>query len=445
MDMVGEGFLKTLKNSLDEGKVSIEEDQACKRILLAKESLGLFEDPYRYCDTVRAKKELLSESNRAFAREVAGKSFVLLKNDKNILPLKKSGKIAVIGPLADSRRNMLGTWSVSGDFTKAVTVIEGIRNVVGIQAEIRFAKGVNITDNLAFAKKVNVFGQEVVIDERTPKAMIAEAVKIANQSDVIIAVVGEAADMSGESSSMAEIGLQPCQRKFLEALKATGKPMIMVLYNGRSMTLNWESENMDAILDAWCGGTEGANAVTDVIFGDVNPSGKLTTSFPVHVGQIPVYYSMLPSGSPDTVRTGNKFLSNYLDIPNEPLYHFGYGLSYTNIEYGNIQQSGDILGPNSPITCSVNVKNSGSRPGSEIVQMYIRDVVGSISRPMKELKGFEKIEMKAGESKMVTFSIDEALLKFYNGNLDYVAEPEEFEVFIGANSEDVEKVSFVLQ
>jgi beta-glucosidase len=335
MDMVGEGFLMTLKSSFDEGRISQHQiDAACRRILEAKQKLGLFDDPFRYFDEKRAKEDIFTKEHREFARKVGPETFVLLKNKNNILPISKSGKIAVVGPLADSRRNMLGTWSVSGDHNLAVTVLEGIKNVVGNKAEILYAKGANISDDPAFAKRVNAFGEEIVIDKRTPETMIEEAVLAAKKADVVVAVMGEAADMSGESSSLAHIGLQPGQVKLLEALKKVGKPIILVLYNGRPMTLVWENENMDAILDVWFGGTEGGNAVADVLFGDEVPSGKLTTSFPVHVGQIPVYHSMLNTGRPDNGGQ-TKFRTNYLDIPNQPLYPFGYGLSYTTFFYGD--------------------------------------------------------------------------------------------------------------
>ncbi|MCB0632953.1 MAG: beta-glucosidase BglX [Lewinella sp.] len=445
MDMVGEGFLTTLKKSLAEGKIAERDiDQACERVLLAKEKLGLLDDPYRYFDEERAAKEILSASNRAFARQVATQSQVLLKNEKNLLPLAKKGTIAVIGPLADSRRNMMGTWSVSGDFDKSVTVMEGIRNVVGNRATIRYAKGANISDDPEFARKVNAFGEEIKIDERTPDAMLKEALQIAKNSDVIVAVVGEAADMTGEASSMANIGLQPSQKRLLEALKGTGKPIVMVLFNGRPMTLTWENENMDAILDVWFGGIEAGNGVADVLFGDASPSGKLTTSFPVSVGQIPVYHSMLNTGRPYNGEQASKFKSNYLDIPNEPLYPFGYGLNYTTFEYSDLSISGSELKRDGSLTVNVTVKNTGTRAGSEIVQMYIRDVVGSISRPKRELKGFEKIQLAVGESKTVTFTIDEELLKFYNYDLNFVAESGEFQVFVGPNSRDTEMKTFNL-
>lgn len=340
---------------------------------------------------------------------------------------------------------MLGTWSVSGDYTKAVTVMEGIKTVAGGQCTIRYAKGANLSDDTTFAKKVNVFGQEIEIDKRSPDVMLSEALALARQSDVIIAVVGEAADMTGEAASMADIGLQASQRKLLEALKKTGKPIVMILYNGRPMTIDWESKNMDAILDVWFGGTEGANAVADVLFGDQSPQGRLTTSFPVHVGQIPVYHAMLNTGRPYHGEAFSKFKSNYLDIPNEPLYPFGYGLTYSSCQYGNPDISNATLQGGGTIKVSIPVMNSGTRPVTETVQMYIRDVVGSISRPMKELKGFEQITLQPGESKTVSFDIKESLLKFYNTRLEYIAEPGLFEVFVGPNARDVKKVDFVLK
>ncbi|MEO5581263.1 MAG: beta-glucosidase BglX [Saprospiraceae bacterium] len=446
MDMVGEGFLTTLKKSLDEKKVTVQEiNDACKRILIAKYQLGLFDDPYRYFDTIRARQDILSADHRAFARKAACKSFVLLKNEHDLLPLKKSGKIAVIGPLADSRRNMLGTWSVSGDPDKSITVIEGIKSVAGDAATVRYAKGSNLSDDTTFTKKVNVFGPEILIDKRSPAAMLDEAISVAKQSDIIIAVVGEAADMTGEASSMAHIGLQASQIRLLEALKKTGKPIVMVLFNGRPMTLQWESKNMDAILDVWFGGTEGGNAVADVLFGDIDPEGKLTTSFPVAEGQIPVYHAMLNTGRPYSGEAFSKFKSNYLDIQNDPLYPFGYGLHYTTFNYGEPGINNTVLQGGGKVMANIQISNTGSRESAEIVQLYIRDVVGSISRPMKELKGFQRILLKPGENKTVSFTIDESMLKFYNSSLVYGSEPGQFEVFIGPNSRDTRKVSFELK
>lgn len=446
MDMVSEGFLNTLKKSLDEKKVTEAEiTEACRRVLIAKQKMGLFEDPYKYLDTVRAAKEILSAEHRAFGRKAAAKSFVLLKNENNILPLKKSGSIAVVGPLADSRRNMLGTWSVSGDPEKAVTVLDGIKSVAGSGVKISYAKGANLSDDSSFAKKVNVFGSEIVIDKKSPEAMISEAVAIAKLSDVIIAVMGEAADMTGEASSMADIGLQPSQKRLLEALKKTGKPIVMVLYNGRPMTLSWEDKNMNAILDVWFGGTEGGHAVADVLFGDASPEGRLTTSFPMHVGQIPVYHSVLNTGRPYNGEEFSKFKSNYLDIPNDPLYPFGYGLTYSTVSYGDPTVSNKTLQGNGTIKVSAQIVNNGTKEVNETVQLYIRDLVGSISRPLKELKGFEKVSLKPGESKTVSFTVDESMLKFYNSNLVYGSEPGDFEAFIGPNARDAKKIGFSLK
>jgi beta-glucosidase len=445
MDMVSEGFLTTLKKSFDEGKVTQKDiDNACLRILMAKERLGLLDDPYKYFDEGRAKVEILSAENRAFARKAAAASFVLLKNENNILPIKKGAKIALVGPLADSRRNMLGTWSVSGDHEKAVTVIEGLKSLSTNPQNILYAKGANISDDKDFARRVNAFGEEIVIDTRSPEEMIKEAVDAAQNADIIVAVMGEAADMSGESSSMTDISLQPSQKKLLAALKATGKPIVMVLYNGRPMVITDEMRDMDVVLDVWFGGTEGGNAVADVLYGDVNPSGKLTTSFPVNMGQIPVYHGMLNTGRPDA---GNqaKFRSNYLDAPNAPLLPFGYGLSYTTFEYGKPMISNSKLVKGKTINVTINVKNTGNRAGHEVIQMYIRDVVGSISRPLKELKGFEKIYLKPSETKDVVFTIDESLLKFYNEALEHKAEAGSFQVMIGTNSVDVQRVDFVLE
>ncbi|HMS68381.1 MAG: beta-glucosidase BglX [Saprospiraceae bacterium] len=445
MDMVGEGFLNTLKKSLDAGLITEAEiNLACSRILRAKEQMGLLDDPYKYCDEKRGETEILSAANRNQARKTAAASFVLLKNDGDILPLQKSGKIAVIGPLADSRRNMLGTWSVSGDPEKSVTVLEGIKSVTGGKAQINYAKGANISDDPIFVKKVNVFGEEITIDSKSPEQLLEEAYEVAKQSDVIIAVMGEAADMTGEASSMAHIGLQSNQRKLLEKLKSVGKPIVLVLYNGRPMILNWEDKAMDAILDVWFGGTEGGNAVADVLFGDVSPSGKLTTSFPVAEGQIPVYHSMLNTGRPYGGQEASKFMSNYLDIPNAPLYPFGYGLTYTNFEYSNLSLSGNTMKPSDKIVVSFSIKNTGKKAGTETAQLYIQDVVGSISRPLKELKGFSKVSLAPGESKIVKFEISEEMLKFYNSKLEFKSESGKFKVYVGGNSRDLISGEFEL-
>lgn len=445
MDMVGEGFLTTLKKSLAEKKVTREKiEDACKRILEAKYKLGLFADPYRYCNEERAKKEVLSAANRKEAREFAEHSFVLLKNANQVLPLKISGSIALIGPLANDKTNMLGTWAVSGNSESAIPVLEGLKNIAGQNVTIRYAKGANISNDTSFAKKVNVFGTRIDIDKRSPQQMIDEAVEIANQSDVIVAVVGEASEMSGESASRSHINIPTSQLKLLKELKKTGKPLVLVIMSGRPLTLNWEKENADGILFTWHAGHEAGNAIADVLFGNYNPSGKLTTSFPRNVGQIPVHYNHLNTGRPNAGDVFQKFRSNYLDVENSPLFPFGYGLSYTNFTYSDIKLSAQSMKLTGKITATVTVTNTGEYDGEEVVQLYLRDMVASIARPVKELKGFQKIWLKKGETKEVSFTISIEDLKFYNSDLQYVAEPGTFKVFVGGNSEEVKEAQFTL-
>ncbi len=442
MDMVGEGFLTTLKKSLSEKKVSqIEIDKACRRILEAKYKLGLFSDPYRgLSQTIPAEK---SETlYRKEAREIATHSFVLLKNEKQILPLQKSGTLAVIGPLADSKRNMLGTWSVSGDWQQSVSVLEGLKNVAGNAVKINYAKGANISDDSDFVKRVNTLGIEIDIDKRSPESMIEEAISIAKKSDIVLAVVGEAADMSGESSSRASIDIPESQQLLLKALVKTGKPIVLVLFNGRPIILNWESKNIPAILDVWFGGTEAGNAIADVLFGNYNPSGKLTTSFPYSVGQIPVYYNHLNTGRPFHIGDGTKFKSDYLDIPNEPIYPFGFGLSYTSFSYSNIQINKSTFKANEKMEIQATITNTGNYDGEETAQLYIQDMVGSIARPVKELKGFQKVLLKKGEAKQILFKLSSEDLKFYNKDLQWVFEPGAFKLFVGTDSEHTTELSF---
>ncbi|WP_205512934.1 beta-glucosidase BglX [Longitalea arenae] len=444
MDMVGEGFLTTLQKSLKEGKVTTKQiDDACRRILEAKYKLGLFQDPYRYINEARADKEILTEENRKAAREIATRSMVLLKNERQILPLKKTGTIALIGPLADNHSEMLGTWAVSGDKTKSVTIKQGIQNVAGTGLQIIYAKGANITDDTAFAKRISPFAEPTEIDARSPDTLIREAVEAAGKADVVVAVVGEAAEMSGESASRTELDLPGSQRKLIEALAKTGKPLVVVLMNGRPLAIPWLHQQAPAILEAWFAGTEAGNAIADVLFGNYNPSGKLTTSFPRSVGQIPIYYNHKNTGRP--YEGGSpKFKSNYLDEVNEPLYPFGYGLSYTTFTYDTVTLSQTVLRPGQSITASVMVKNAGNLTGEETVQLYIRDLVGSVARPVKELKGFQKVQLNAGELKKVEFTITENDLKFYNSDLKYVSEPGDFKLYIGTNSRDVKEAAFRL-
>ena len=445
MDMVSDGFMGTLEKSVKDGKVSEEEiNTACRRMLEAKYRLGLFDDPYKFCDTKRAKKEIFTPEHRAVAREIAGKSFVLLKNEGNLLPLQRKGKIALIGPLANTRANMPGTWSVAAVSSRYSTLLEGLQKSVGNKAEILYAKGSNLMYDAKMEADATMFGREMR-DNRSDKEMLDEALKVAAQSDVIVAALGESSEMSGESSSRTNLEMPDAQHDLLKALLATGKPVVLVHFSGRPTVLSWEEENVPAILNVWFGGSEAADAIADVIFGDVVPSGKLTTSFPRNVGQVPIHYNEFNTGRPLLGGWFTKFQTGYLDSPNTPLYPFGYGLSYTTFEYSDITLSANSMTENGKITASVTVKNTGNYDAEEIVQLYIRDLVGSVSRPVKELKGFERISLKKGESKTVTFTIDAELLKFYNSELNFVCEPGEFNVMIGPNSRDVKTASFELK
>lgn len=439
MDMVGEGFLTTLTKSLNQRKVTQQQiDLACRRILEAKYKLGLFDDPYRYCDEKRAQTEIFTDANRKAAREIASQSFVLLKNQNNILPLKKNGTIALIGPLADNKENMPGTWSVATDFSKATSLLTGLKEVTGNNVKILHARGSNLDEDSLFEERAGMFGKSLHRDSRPAGELIQEAVNMANQSDVIVVALGESSEMSGESSSRSNIEIPQAQLNLLKALLKTGKPVVLVLFTGRPLVLKWESENVPVILNVWFGGSEAGTAIADVLFGDVNPSGKLTTSFPQNIGQVPIYYNHKNTGRPlPKGQWFQKFRSNYLDVSNDPLYPFGYGLSYTTFSYGDVKLSSKVLKGNQTLKATVNVTNSGNKNGKEVVQLYIRDVVGSITRPVKELKGFQKIDLKSGETKTVTFNITPNDLKFYNYDLKYDWEPGEFEVMIGSNSKDV--------
>lgn len=441
MDMVGEGFLTTLKKSLKEGKISEADiNNSCRLILEAKYKLGLFEDPYRYCDPERAKKEIFTKENLAFARKVAGESFVLLKNQNQLLPLKKSGTIGVIGSLADSKENMSGTWSVAVQLDACKSVKGAIEQMIGNNGKVLFAKGSNLVYDSLYEDRATLFGRAIKRDGRTDEEMKNEALQVAAQSDVVVAVIGESSEMSGECSSRSDIRIPDAQRDLLQALVKTGKPVVLVLFTGRPLELKWESENVPAILNVWFGGIESGTAIADVLFGDVNPAGKLTTTFPQSVGQIPMYYSHKNTGRPLAEgKWFEKFRSNYIDVSNEPVYPFGYGLSYTTFKYGDIQLSKQNLKGNEKLTASVTITNTGNFKGKEVVQLYIRDLVGSVTRPVKELKGFQKIELAPGESKNVSFDITTEQLKFYNSDLKYVWEPGEFDIMIGGSSENVKK------
>ncbi len=446
MDMVSEGFLNTLAASLKSGKVTEEQiNTACRRILEAKYKLGLFDDPYRYCDLSRPAKDIYTPEHRAVARKTAAESFVLLKNENNLLPLSGNQTIAVIGPLADTRSNMPGTWSVAARLDVPATVIEGLKATGGDQLNLLYAKGCNLTDDPVLEESSTMFGRSLNRDMRTEEELRAEALAIAAQADVIVAAMGEASEMSGESSSKVDINIPDVQKRLLAELVKTGKPVVLVLFTGRPLTLVWEDTHVPSILNVWFGGSEAGYAIGDVLFGNVNPGGKLVATFPRHVGQIPLYYNHLNTGRPASDRGFEKFRSNYLDEKNAPLYPFGYGLSYTTFSYSDIELSNSTLDMNGNLTASVTVTNTGSRAGAEVVQLYIRDLIASISRPVKELKGFEKITLNPGESRKVNFTITPELLKFYNSNLEYVAEPGEFDLMIGTNSRDVKSIRFTLQ
>lgn len=447
MDMVGEGFLTTLKKSLEEKKVTIEQiNNAVTLILNAKYDLGLFEDPYKYCDEKRAKTEIFTASSRDEARKTAAQSLVLLKNQNQVLPLKKSGTIAVIGPLGDAENNMSGTWSVATKKGTSIPLLQGIKEVAGKSTKVLYAKGSNLYYDETFETNATMFGKTLNRDKRTKEEMLAEALKIANQADVIVAALGESAEMSGESSSRTNLEIPQAQKDLLNELLKTGKPVVLVLFDGRPLVLNDENATVPAILNVWFAGSEAGYAIADVLFGDVNPSGKLTTTFPRSVGQVPIYYAHKNTGRPLMNSEGKfeKFRSNYIDERNEPLFPFGYGLSYTNFKYSNLKISSDKMNINGKVNVTIDVTNTGNYDGKETVQLYIRDVVGSVTRPVRELKAFQKITLKKGEKQTVTFEISVEDLKFYNSDLKFVAEPGEFEVFVGGSSNADKKVNFNL-
>ena len=468
MDMVSDGFVGTLKKSIQEGKVSMMTlNTACRRILEAKYKLGLFDDPYKYCDPKRPARDIFTRAHRDAARRIASESFVLLKNDNQTLPLKPTGTIAVIGPLADTRSNMPGTWSVAAVLDRSPSLIEGLREMVGRMDEmplnqpnepwyiplmenganinLLYAKGSNLISDAAYEERATMFGRSLNRDNRTDAELLKEALETANKADVIVAALGESSEMSGESSSRTDLNLPDVQQTLLKELVATGKPVVLVLFTGRPLILNWEQDNVPAILNVWFGGSEAAYAIGDVLFGRVNPSGKLTMSFPQNVGQIPLYYAHKNTGRPlHDGKRFEKFRSNYLDVTNEPLYPFGFGLSYTTFAYSDISLSQSSMDMQGMITASVDVSNTGLLPGGEVVQLYIRDLVGSTTRPVKELKGFERIYLQPGQTRTVTFKIAPEMLKFYDYDLQYVIEPGDFQVMIGSNSRDVKTAAFTV-
>ena len=444
MDMCSNAFIAQLAGLLQSGRVSQKDiDTACRRVLEAKYKLGLFDDPYRFCEPKRLKTDLYTEEHRKAARDMAAETFVLLKNE-HLLPLKKQGKIALIGPLADNRSNMVGCWSTGDTPELYSTLKEAMERAVGDKAQVLFAQGCNIYADEA-TQNGATFGRPIDrVDDAQAKA---EALRVAAEADVIVCAMGEMAEMSGESSSRAVISLPCVQMSLLKALVATGKPVVLLNFSGRPTVMSWEAENVPAILNVWFGGSETGDAICDVLFGEKSPSGHLTMTMPKALGQIPIYYNHLNTGRPvpEGVKEYRKYQSNYIDVRNDPLYPFGYGLSYTTFEYGKPRLSGTTMNANGTLTLTVNVKNTGKYDADEVVQLYIRDVAASISRPVKELKGFERISLKAGESRDVNFTIDVDMLKFYNSDLQFVAEPGDFEVMVGGNSRDVQSLKFSLQ
>ena len=456
MDMCSNAFVKHLTQSIQEGKVSEEDiNMACRRILEAKYKLGLFSDPYRYCDIKRSKNEIYTLENRKVAREVAAKTFVLLKNEGNILPLKKEGKIALIGPLADTRNNIAGTWSVAQTPEKYATIKEAMENALEGKATLLYTQGCNIWRNQQLQKNGEFDKPLNWGDENELKK---EALKIAKEADVIVCAMGESADMSGECGSRTNLEMPDVQHELLAELVKLGKPVVLLNFAGRPTVLSWEKQYVPAIMNVWFGGSEMGDALCDVIFGDKVPSGKLTTSMPKTTGQAPIYYNHQNTGRPvpDDNKKFAKYASNCLDVSNGPLYPFGYGLSYTTFEYSNFKlssQEADINGNQEAtewqngkkITATVTVENTGSRDADEVVQLYIRDMVASISRPVKELKGFQRIHLVAGESKEVRFEITPDMLKFYNIELKHVIEPGDFQIMVGANSKEVKTLKFTVK
>ena len=452
MSMADSRYLEQLPDLVKSGEVPVRLiDEAVREVLGAKYDMGLFQDPYRRIGTAAqdpADVNAESRLHRAEARAAARKSLVLLENRNQTLPLKKGGTVAVIGPLADAPIDIMGSWSAAGKATQSVTLLQGMRDALAGRGQVRYARGANMTDDervVGYLNFLNWDNPEVVQDKRSPGEMIAEAVETARQADTIVVAVGESRGMSHEASSRTTLSLPGSQQTLLRALRTTGKPLVVVLMNGRPLTINWERDNADALLEAWYPGTEGGHAIADVLFGDENPSGKLPISFPRSLGQIPTYYNHLRIGRPFTPGKPPNYTSQYFEEESGPLYPFGYGLSYTTFSLSDVALSGQTLPRNGQITASVTVKNTGTREGETVVQLYIQDVTASVVRPVKELKDFRKVMLKPGESRVVSFPIGEDKLRFYNGKLEYVAEPGDFNVQVGLDSASVRQQRFTLQ
>jgi beta-glucosidase len=447
LSMNDKAYGEELPALVKSGEVSVKEvDNAVREVLGAKWDMGLFANPYLRIGAAvddPADRNAENRLHREEARDVARKSIVLLKNERNTLPLKKQGTIAVIGPLAKSSLDMMGSWSAAGLARQTVSAYDGLANAVGDKAKLLYAAGSNVTDNQEAIAYLNNMDDKIHIDGRPEQEMIDEAVKVAQQSDVIVAVVGESRNMSHEAASRVDLVLPGRQRDLIRALKATGKPLVLVLMNGRPMALGEENQLADAMVESWFLGTEGGNALADVLLGDYNPSGKLPMTFPRSVGQVPAYYNHLNTGRPYRPNDSN-YTSNYFEEPTSPLFPFGYGLSYTQFSVSDITLSINKMTRKDKLTATVQVKNTGKVAGETVVQLYLRDVAASLSRPVKELKNFQKIMLKPGEEKSVSFTVTEQDLKFFNPSLQFAAEAGEFKLMIGLDSEDVKETTFNL-
>lgn len=427
MDMESSAYVEHLVALVKEGKVkeSIIDD-ATRRILKVKFELGLFDDPYKYCDETR---ELATVGKLEFQEEVldmAKKSIVLLKNEKELLPLKKSGqKIALIGALANDKTSPLGSWRIAADDNSAVSVLEGLQKYTG--NTLSYVKGADVTEGrtqFIWETKINT----------TDKSGFAEAIAVAKQADVVVMVLGEHGLQSGEGRSRTDIGLPGVQQELLEAIYKVNPNVVLVLNNGRPLAIPWADENIPAIVEGWHLGTQSGNAIAQVLYGDYNPSGKLPMTFPRNVGQVPIYYNYKNTGRPVMNEPESVFWSHYIDQENTPLYPFGHGLSYSKFEYSNLQLSSKAFAKNGKIEVSVNIKNTGKVAGKEVVQLYIRDLIGSVTRPVKELKGFEMIELQPNETRKVVFTIDEKTIEYFTANRKWEAEAGDFKVFLGGSS-----------
>jgi len=443
MDMCSELYITQLEKLLEEKRISQKQiDEACYRVLQAKYRLGLFDDPYRYNDKERGKTELFKAENREAARKITASTFVLLKNDNDLLPLEKKGKIALIGPMANNQSQLRGCWSVPSDHTLYTTIFDAMKQRLAGAAEVRYAEGCHYSYDATLEQRFLWYDQP---STRSHQELLNEALATARWSDVVVAILGEAKEMTGEAASMSDIEMQASQRDLLDALVKTGKPVVLLLANGRPMVLKHESETVPAILDIWFPGSEAGDAICDVLFGDVAPQGHLTTTFPQNAGQLPLYYNHKNTGRPIGENDYGKFTSGYLDVTNAPLYPFGWGLTYTTFELSDIKLSSDKLDGNGSLSATVTLSNTGKREATTIVQLYTRDLAASITRPVQELKGFQHVTLAPGESKEVTFAVTPEMLKFYNAKLEFVNEPGDFDLMIGLNCREVKHAAFTLQ